>query len=86
MENAYTVKELEKILSTPERTLRKRIADGQLQSCQSKYNPKSLHLIPESFIADFLAHNPQLPEVKKYKTEKARSFVNELRKPYGDKS
>lgn len=82
MEKTYTVKEIAAILNIAERTVRKRIQEGKLQSCQSKYNPKAPHLVPESFLLEFIANNPDLEESKKFKTEKARSLINEMRSPY----
>jgi hypothetical protein len=84
MEKAYTVKEIAGIMNCPERTLRKRIENKQLQTCQSKNNPRAPHLIPESFFAEFLSNFPNLPEVKNFKIEHARKFINELRAPYGN--
>ncbi len=78
METAYTVKELAEIMNCPERTLRKRIEEGQLQTCQSKYNSRAPHYITDTFFAEFLANFPQLPEVKKFKIEKAKKMVAKL--------
>ncbi len=83
MEKTYTVKEVAEILQIAERTVRKRIQDGKLQSCRSQYNPQAGYLIPESFLAEFVAHNPTLPECKEFRAEKARSLINEMRLPYG---
>jgi excisionase family DNA binding protein len=85
MENAYTVKEIAEIIGCPDRTIRKRIEEKQLQTFQLKNNPRAPHLIPASALAEFLANYPKLPEVAKFKIEKARKFIAELRVPYNEK-
>lgn len=86
MEKTYTVREIARLLDIAERTVRKRIEDGKLQSCHSKYNPQAPHLVPESFLYEYIANNPDLDEVKKFKTEKARMLINEMRDPYKGKN
>ncbi len=84
MEKCYNVKEIAQILGIAVRTVRKRIEEKQLQSCLSKYNAKALHLIPESYLYEFIANNPSLPECKKFKIEKYRTLINEMLDPYGN--
>ena len=85
MEKCYTVNEVAKILDISARTVRKRIENGLLQACQLKGNPQAPYLIPESFLAEFIGANSDLPEVKNINMQRMRNAVNllyEARKKY----